>query len=1023
MEIKNQIERVLSSNIKDLVVLSDSHLEAGSNWAKELTVMRNEAKIFLLLVSNAYLNSKTVDEELSHIMHRAEKESAYVIPVILENCAWQNKPFATYQALPKFGKPIRDFSIKEEAFFQITEALGALALLLKNSKATGIIKREKKVKSGTLELSECRLTSIPRDLLDMPWLTRLNLDRNHIKQMENLEKLTKLQSLNLVNNEIEQIGNLDNLESLNFLDLENNKLIKIENLDQNKNLTILGVSSNYLNSLSGISHLQQLKTLYAGHNHLINVQELSKMPQLKRIILTNNQIQSIKPLFNLIASGLEVALRYSYDSNEEGIFIKDNKTLSEPSIEVIEKGRDAIIKYFKDAATYGTKRLEVLKLILVGNSKVGKSNFSEFLRGLPITQNHNSTHLLDIQRWDTASIKSERGEAMRVNIFDFGGQDYYHDSHRMYYSHDTAYILLWDTDSNKYSEETEVSDEPESNLIYENFPLEYWLESINYNLADRFRLTYNPERRADPKTNYTGNTAPVFILQNKIDIAEGMLDQKMLSKKYQNISVFFGVSLKAKRRTNILLEVLNDYMHALNLSGRKLIKYEHSIVEDYVNNPRDFKVISLDEFYNDCKSIINDDNIPFNKDNALIIAEILNAIGIIFYDKQSETDGIVFTQINRLNEIIKEVMDIAKKGSDKGIFSTNQIQHILHKEDIIKLLIKNKSIIPINETDFLVPQFLPIKPDSSIAFFLHAFTFNQVRFLYKAYFHKTLLLSLFSQYLGDTISGNTTSVKNLPFWRNGIIISRGEGSNKQMVFVEFIKTDAEGIINIKTMAPYNKTGLERDIEKTLDDLNKGWSVSKEISVNSVDFFDVNELKKEVKDLRYEFSANGKVFSVNDFKHITDFDKLPKKLFISYSSKNSEFIKRFVTHLEVLKSAGLIDPWYDRMIESGTKWDDTIRAEMSNSDIIIFLLSPDFLATEYIMKTEIPLAIEQMKDAIAAKFFFVELQPCGWKRTEIAKYQQTDDSGEIKKNIISIGQPDNDAKWNLVIDELETKMNR
>lgn len=267
----------------------------------------------------------------------------------------------------------------------------------------------------------------------------------------------------------------------------------------------------------------------------------------------------------------------------------------------------------------------------------------------------------------------------------------------------------------------------------------------------------------------------------------------------------------------------------------------------------------------------------------------------------------------------------------------------------------------------------------------------------------------------------TTSVKNLPFWRNGIIISREEGNKRQLVLVEFEKTETEGIIKLKTMAPYNKTGLERDIEKTLDELNKGWTVSKEISVNGVDFFDVKMLRDEVKALRYEFTKNGKLFTVNDFKHITDFEKLPKKLFISYSSKNAEFIRRFVTHLEVLKSAGAIDPWYDRMIESGTKWDDTIREEMRSSDVVIFLLSPDFLATEYIMKTEIPIAIEQMK-AERSKFFFIELQPCGWKRTVIANYQQTDDPNEADKNIILIGEADNDAKWNLVIDELEKKMN-
>lgn len=94
--------------------------------------------------------------------------------------------------------------------------------------------------------------------------------------------------------------------------------------------------------------------------------------------------------------------------------------------------------------------------------------------------------------------------------------------------------------------------------------------------------------------------------------------------------------------------------------------------------------------------------------------------------------------------------------------------------------------------------------------------------------------------------------------------------------------------------------------------------------------------------------------------------------------------------------------------------------MRRSDIIIFLLSPDLLATEYIMKTEIPLALEQQKND-SSRFFFIELQPCGWHRTELSQYQQTDDANDPTKNVICIGQPDNDLKWNLVINELEKKI--
>ncbi len=51
------------------------------------------------------------------------------------------------------------------------------------------------------------------------------------------------------------------------------------------------------------------------------------------------------------------------------------------------------------------------------------------------------------------------------------------------------------------------------------------------------------------------------------------------------------------------------------------------------------------------------------------------------------------------------------------------------------------------------------------------------------------------------------------------------------------------------------------------------------------------------------------------------------------------MKRLATHLEPLKRNGTIELWYDRMIEPGTKWDDSIKEEMRSADVIIFLLTP------------------------------------------------------------------------------------
>jgi hypothetical protein len=84
-----------------------------------------------------------------------------------------------------------------------------------------------------------------------------------------------------------------------------------------------------------------------------------------------------------------------------------------------------------------------------------------------------------------------------------------------------------------------------------------------------------------------------------------------------------------------------------------------------------------------------------------------------------------------------------------------------------------------------------------------------------------------------------------------------------------------------------------------------------------------------------------------------------------------------------------------------------------------MLSPDFLATEYIMKVEVPLALK--KFGTTKKLFFIELLPCSWDKTELANFQQTDNSAETGKNILTIETAENDRNWKKVINELLIKL--
>ena len=1036
-ELEQFLEQYLAESGQYARFVSDENLVPGEQWAPQLQRLWQEAEIFLLLVSPHYLSSVRKNPELDLIIERTGREAAVkVLPIILEACDWQLTPLADYQALPQFGQPLASFADQTSAYEEIGNALVTMAYFLRNTAATRLIEQEKQARTGTLRLANCGLPFIPRDLLDMPWLEVLNLERNRIRRLDHLDRLPNLRRLCLSYNELTRLDGLGALIHLHELDAQHNNLQQLSGLENLRELRVLGLSHNQLRSLAGLPPLPALRTLYAAHNLLAEVEALAALPNLRRLVLTGNHLRSLRPVLAQLRAGLPIGLTYSFADAEEGIFVKDNPRLDEPAVEVVEKGREAVLKYFEDAEQFGVKRLEIVKLVLVGNSGVGKTNFSQFLRGKDLKAAHSSTHLLDIQRFAAPFLKNEDGRAMCINVFDFGGQDYYHDSHRLYYSHDTVYVLLWDQASNRYAEQTEPLPGGDA-IVYENFPLAYWLESIGYNLRDKSRPRYHeeaaPAARADGQPAEGGNSAPILVLQNKIDEGEGLLDQQALARRYPGIVGFFGVALRHKMRTRVLTEVLAEHMQRLHFTGRKLIRYEHKIVQHYLDAPptAPFRILSLAEFWQDCRRLIDNEQVTFTPANAQIIARILNSLGLVYYDPGPDDQDFIFTRVDELNRLIKQVMLVAKQGNDQGFFRREQLSRIPHHQDVLRLLLKNQSIVSMSAERFLAPQFLPARPDAATTFFTAAFTRCQLRYVYEAYFHKTLLLRLFARYVGE---GSPEAGAGGPwlFWRHGLIISRQVGAARQLVLVELRKEADRGVVEVRTIGEFDPHGLEREVEKTLDELNEGWTVRKEVSVDGEDFFDVRHLREAVAGRVYEFAgaprpaAPGlpplppRTFSVHQFKHLVAFERPPKKLFISYSSRNAEFVRRFATHLEVLKATGLIDPWYDRMIEPGTRWDDAIRAEMLRADVVIFLLSPDFLATSYIMQTEVPLAI-RYHQAGRLQLFFVELLACGWEHTAIRDYQQTGDPTQTAKNVLRIEQPGNDAMWKSVMKQLVDKL--
>ena len=103
-----------------------------------------------------------------------------------------------------------------------------------------------------------------------------------------------------------------------------------------------------------------------------------------------------------------------------------------------------------------------------------------------------------------------------------------------------------------------------------------------------------------------------------------------------------------------------------------------------------------------------------------------------------------------------------------------------------------------------------------------------------------------------------------------------------------------------------------------------------------------------------------------------------KLFYSYCHKDEVYRDTLATHLDLLKRNGLLDDWHDRKITAGSEIQTDIAHHFATSDVILLLLSPDFISSRACQK-EMSDALERRKDQHDHVVVIpIVLRPCSWK---------------------------------------------
>lgn len=879
-------------------------------------------------------------------------------------------------------------------------------------------------------------------LVGLPKLMKLNLNSNLIEEIES-QNLPNLNWLSLDRNKLEKIKGLENLHALQYLHLENNQILKIEGLNTLTKLILLHLENNQITNIEGLSTLENLQELDLQRNYIERVENLGNLFSLTKLNLSENKIQSSNGILGL--NKLNNLKEVNFKLNP---FIHD-PWLNQEILESIGNDKEKFFAYLMDQ---NQKRLiedyiPPLKIILLGNSEDGKTSLAlKLINGWDTENREDSTHGLKIRKWKIDDSKT-------ALIYDFGGQDYYHASYNMFFTWNTGYILVWDAarQANQMISAKRDSSILTSDNQYRIYPVGFWLGNIEY--WKRKKLLPSIPNKG---TSEITTQIKLISVQNTFSSEPA----KIISSTYHidsQLTVYLGSQATSgiqKTRRQLLKEALIDTFSDLFNSPFPLTNDDISIISEIIDS-KSYQVLTLSAF-----------NIKFPNASQYLL-DLMHSRGIVLHYKDVDS--------------LKDFVWLSPDATSTQIFNLLNIEALKNKgripikefkcEDKLKALMIHSEIlfehsIENGVTEYIIPSYLPFSPNDDALLTLATTDIKSgfsIRF--KDYMPHGIMARLICRF-GKSAGSNC-------FFRDLLIFSvyllDSDLSIKVWIKVDFgnLRLDVKSNVDDKSKEKLHEylfhvilraywnlphkefdtfatsTSPETNLEGSKSDSPKELVNKEPPFSNLVNFpfylsldgeyflFYSDDLKPEsqtvpthVRLFTWGDQLNNKEEFRSAFNAFTKNKKpIPKKLFISYSSKDSAFMKRFTTHLESLKREGLISYWVDRMVETGTSWDDKIRQEIEGSDIIIYLLSPDFLATSYIMDVELPKGIQLVeKNPQEKKLEFIQLMPCGWKRIpSLSKNQQLLDNEAVGKDRVIINSHDNDIMWMKVIENLAIRI--
>ena len=279
--------------------------------------------------------------------------------------------------------------------------------------------------------------------------------------------------------DLSPIAGLGSLQSLELSECEQlvdlspvARLISLQSLDLSGCTQLTGLSP-----IAGLGSLQSLDLSWC--TQLVDISSIAWLCQLKFLHVQNSSAaNALNPKFVLTHYSL---LRH----------LSTDQLHATPSEVLSDSRYDNCLPRLRNwwhDLQQGEAESHEIKLFILGNGRVGKTQLFRRLRGEAFDPDQPSTHGIQLGRFVLST--HEDGRPIFLNVWDFGGQDIYLGTHALFLQSRAIFVLAWHPEHESDAPYTEAL----SGLPMRHRPLRYWLDYIH---------------------SLAGNEAPLIVAQTR----------------------------------------------------------------------------------------------------------------------------------------------------------------------------------------------------------------------------------------------------------------------------------------------------------------------------------------------------------------------------------------------------------------------------------------------------------------------------------------------------------------------------